>query len=458
MAEGPAAGQIIVGRYRLERLLGEGGMGSVWAATHLWMNKPVALKFLKPEIADNPEAVARFMREARAASAVRHTNVVKIHDVLQTEDGVPAMVMDYLVGEALESKLRRERVIPLVEAARLLVPVVSAIGTAHAIGVVHRDLKPDNIFLENCEGQVVPRVLDFGIAKLVGSLAAETQSGGLTRTGAMLGTPYYMAPEQAFGEKDTDHRIDIWSLGVILYECLTGERPVNGDNFGQLLKVIMTGDIVPITTRAPHLPEELRVLVMRMLTPDKTLRPQSMGEVSAVLTRYTDVHADTFGAPVASVRSTPPTAGGTTNGAFAQTPSLVPAPPMRSRAGLVVAGVAGLLLLSVAGAYVVFGRSKGASPAESAAAASAEVVPPVEVEAAAPSASAEAAPSVPASASSSAPAPSNPVPPKSTRTGDRPPTTATKPPVAETAAPPPATTPAPPATKLPGGVVGDTPF
>src|SRR5262245_37264609 len=195
-------GVVIADRYELEYELGTGGMGSVWAARHLVTGKDVALKFLRASIATRPEARQRFIREARAASRVRHPNVVAIHDVLELGDGGLVMVMDLLFGETLGQRLERRGSLSLREAASILAPVISAVGSAHAAGVVHRDLKPDNIFLADeaptprstsASGQrgAEVRVLDFGIAKL----HEDHDSPGLTNTCALLGTPYYMSPE-----------------------------------------------------------------------------------------------------------------------------------------------------------------------------------------------------------------------------------------------------------------------
>ena len=165
-------------------------MGVVWAATHLVTRKPVALKMLKPERAADPALRQRFIREARAVCAVQHPNIVEIHDVLQTEDGSPVIVMDLLHGESLGQRLDRETRLPPGEVARLILPVVSAVGTAHASGVVHRDLKPDNIFLaDERDGTLSVKVLDFGIAKVLTTESDAEATGGLTGTGAMLGTP-----------------------------------------------------------------------------------------------------------------------------------------------------------------------------------------------------------------------------------------------------------------------------
>ena len=294
------ANVVVLGRFRLDRLLGEGGMGVVWAATNTVTLKPTALKFLKPAHAADPRVRARFLREARAACAVRHPNVVEIHDVLELDDGAPVMVMDLLDGETLGHRLDREQSIPLADLVAILLPVVSAVGTAHAHGVVHRDLKPDNIFLvRNADGTQAVCVLDFGIAKMTSADGVDPETGGLTGTGAMLGTPYYMSPEQIFGERDIDHRTDIWALGVILYECIAGARPTQADNIGQIFKIVTTDGIRPLATVAPSVPADVADLVGRMLTRDKALRPSSLREVRAVLEHYGDIRVNTFGDPVA---------------------------------------------------------------------------------------------------------------------------------------------------------------
>jgi serine/threonine protein kinase len=296
------ANAVVLGRFRLDRLLGEGGMGVVWAATNTMTLKPTALKFLKPAHAADPRVRARFLREARAACAVRHPNVVEIHDVLELDDGAPVMVMDLLEGETLGHRLDREQSIPLGELVPILLPVVSAVGTAHAHGVVHRDLKPDNIFLvQNVDGSSTVRVLDFGIAKMTTTDGSAAETGGLTGTGAMLGTPYYMSPEQIFGERDIDHRTDIWALGVMLYECLSGARPTQAENIGQILKIVTTDGIRPLSTVAPFVPADVAELVGRMLSRDRALRPSSLREVRAILERHGDLRVNTFGDPIAPI-------------------------------------------------------------------------------------------------------------------------------------------------------------
>lgn len=258
-------------------------MGTVWAATHAVTKKRVAIKFLKPALALNPQTHKRFLREARAASAVRHPNVVQIHDVIE-EGGAPVMVMDLLEGESLADRLERLGALRVDEACVILEQVVSAMEAAHALGIVHRDLKPDNIFLvRQSDGSESVRVLDFGIAKLTATEGDAAQTAGLTSTGSMLGTPYYMSPEQATGEKSIDGRSDVWSLGIILYECLTGRRPTEADTLGQVLKIIMTGAIRPIQTLAPHLPPDLAEMVMSMLAHERDARRVGLPEIRATL-------------------------------------------------------------------------------------------------------------------------------------------------------------------------------
>jgi serine/threonine protein kinase len=287
-------GDVIAGRYRLERLLGKGGMGFVWAATHLVTRRWVAVKVLGP-LGERPDMRRRFVREARAAAAVEHPNVIDIYDVFEIDDGTPVMVMALLRGETLDSRLDAEGSLSLEATLRILLPVVSAVGTAHARGVVHRDLKPENVFLAREDGREVVKVLDFGIAKVAGDEALD--AGTITSPGTMLGTPCYMAPEQAFGERDIDHRADLWSIGVLLYETLTGERPVEGENLGQVLKRILSQGMPSIAERLPDLPAPIADLVSRLLSYDRQQRPADLREVHEVLSRFTPLQVPAFDAP-----------------------------------------------------------------------------------------------------------------------------------------------------------------
>jgi eukaryotic-like serine/threonine-protein kinase len=268
-SKGFLAGRVIGGRYELIQLLGEGGMGVVWEARHVTTRAIVALKFLKEE---NPDRARRLFREARISAQLAHPAIVRVSDVFLDEgetESYAVLVMERLRGVALSERLQ-EGPLSKAEALAMMLPIVDALAGAHEAGVVHRDLKPANIYLLNRDPSQ-PRLLDFGIAKartmdLVGTLEGHTQ------TGAIVGTPHYMSPEQVFGEADLDARADVWALGVILYECLVGTRPFEGDSFGQLIKKITMAD-------APTLPESLagpRVssLVGNMLARDRDTRPR----------------------------------------------------------------------------------------------------------------------------------------------------------------------------------------
>ncbi|MBX3191541.1 MAG: serine/threonine protein kinase [Labilithrix sp.] len=352
------AGAVIARRYRLERVLGEGGMGVVWAATEIATEKRLALKFLRAGRETELKNQERILREARAAMAVAHPNVAKVHAVLETNAGVPFIVMDLLEGRSLRAVLERRRTLSPVEAARILVPALDAVAAAHAQGIVHRDLKPENIFLT--KGDDV-RVLDFGIAKQLPKEEEEAQATSLTSTGAILGTPVYMAPEQVFGDEDVDGRADVWALGIILYECLAGKRPTDGGGFGPILKRITTDTLVPLEEAKPGLPKRVTRLVKKMLSRIRDERP-SLDEARAVLA---SLLADE---PVVSERDPEPLpedAGAT------QTPDAMarPAsePPRRGgfplRAALAIAG-ASVIAVVVFGARSLLVRGAAVADAD----------------------------------------------------------------------------------------------
>jgi eukaryotic-like serine/threonine-protein kinase len=240
-------------------------MGQVWAATDLESAEEVAVKLVRPT---GTEAPARsFLREARAMRAIAHPHVVRIHEVV--EDGEnPAIVMERLHGETLSERLAREGRIDVRDALNILTGVAEAVAAAHEVGVVHRDLKPGNIFVVDGEHA---KVLDFGVAKL--RPAPDQTRASTTGAGAFVGTPAYMAPEQVFGEPDLDGAADVWALGVILYECLSGISPTLGANVGQTLKFILARPIWPLRDVAPDVPEELASLVDEMLARDRHARP-----------------------------------------------------------------------------------------------------------------------------------------------------------------------------------------
>jgi serine/threonine-protein kinase len=291
-----AAGVVLGDRYRLVALLGEGGMSQVWEATQLVTGRAVAVKLLRASLNARPGMRKRILREARAASSVRHPNVVDVFDVFELADGTPVLVMALLQGLPLTISLAVGGPLSFPAVADLLLPVVSAVGTAHTRGVVHRDLKPDNIFIAEESGASVVKVLDFGVAKLLDA-EEEEQGSGVTATGVMVGTPGYMSPEQAFAEKDVDCRADVWAIGAIVYEALAGVRPVEGANVGQMIKSLMVDGVRPLRLRRPDLPGEATQLVDRMLTYERAERMGDLREAYAVLARHARVSAPPFGPP-----------------------------------------------------------------------------------------------------------------------------------------------------------------
>lgn len=289
-------GALVGSGYRLEREIGRGGWSVVWVATHVKLQQPRAIKILS---APNDDKRARFLREGRAGATIEHPNLVPVLDIFEIGETL-ALVLPFLDGETLEAKLARDERLSLADTSRILTPVVSAVLCAHENGLVHRDLKPSNIFLEHTHGAIVPRVLDFGVAKLRDH-DDEVQK---TKTGVSLGTAGYMAPEQLIGVTDIDGRSDIWALGAILYECLAGFRPVEpssaNDQMYNALKTRSAISIVPLGTLEPDLPRDVTELVMAMLAMDREDRP--------ALERVVEVLVGHDGRLLVAPRSTPLTA------------------------------------------------------------------------------------------------------------------------------------------------------
>jgi len=276
----PKTGDVVADKYRIEQLIGVGGMGAVFSAIHQFTGKRVALKWMLPELAKDADAVARFMREAHAAGRISHPNVVDVYDVGQHASSY-FLVMEFLQGEPLTSALARRDLTP-AEVLTLLLPAMRGVAAAHRQGVVHRDLKPDNIFLAYEEDGVrrEAKVLDFGISKLSNE---ETTNMRLTRTGAVVGTPYYMSPEQIRGSHTLDKRADIYAIGVILYEALTGQVPFHADTYGALVLEIATGTPKSPDEIVPTLPPELSRVVLRAMARDIPSRYPSMESLIAAL-------------------------------------------------------------------------------------------------------------------------------------------------------------------------------
>lgn len=286
-------GDVIGDRFRIERLLGKGGMGEVYAATHTTTGKQVAIKLIHSELGAGQETTRRFLREAKAATAIQHPNVIEVFDVFADDDGTPVMVMELLEGEPFSAYRERAGALPLHEVATIMLPVVGALRAAHDKGIVHRDLKPDNIFLATSpSGERRPTVLDFGIAKVIDptKIGGETQ-GGATRTGSILGTPYYMAYEQAMSDKTIDHRADIWAIGVIVFEALCGRRPMEFDSLGQMYAAFLQGAVPSVREFVPELPSDVSDVIDRCLQKQRDTRLSDLQPLADVLNRYTDPNA-----------------------------------------------------------------------------------------------------------------------------------------------------------------------
>ena len=272
-------GDIISERYRLLRLLDVGGMGEVWAAKNELTQKSFAIKFLLPALAERPDALERFVREAETAGSMNHRSIVDVFDVAQAEDGRPYIVMELLVGESLEGRLERAGSLSCTEAAAFVAQVADGLDAAHRAGVVHRDLSLANIFLvRNPEGgRPIPKILDFGVSKTLGPSAADrTQTGH----GTVLGCPEFMSPEQARGAEAVDGRTDVWSLGVVLYQCLAGTPPFRAKNYNALMVGILTRPHRPLIELVPKADPELVQLIEHCLQKDRDVRVQTAREVS----------------------------------------------------------------------------------------------------------------------------------------------------------------------------------
>jgi len=270
-------GDLLEQRYRLVRVLGRGRSGSVWCARNELIDRAVAVKVLHRSLASDPERLQRFFQEARACGRVRHPAVVEVLDLGQGDDGVLFLVMELLEGETMSSLLGRRGRLQTDEALALVIPLARGLAAAHAHGILHRDLKPANIYLHKTPtGGLQPKILDFGISKILGT--------DLTGTGVVLGTPSYMSPEQARGVADLDPRTDVWSLGVILYECLTGRLPFLAREYRTLVEEILEKPHVPIEQLSPEVPPEVARVVDEALEKSRDRRLPSAAQLAQKLT------------------------------------------------------------------------------------------------------------------------------------------------------------------------------
>ena len=493
-SEAPPSIGLVGGKYQLVKLIGRGGMGSVWEARHVSLGTPSAIKFIEAEYANSQEARSRFDKEAKAAATIQSKHAIQIYDHGVTDDGKPYIVMELLTGEPLDKRIERLGQLTLQDTARILQQVSRGLARAHERGIVHRDLKPENIFIvrNTDDDEEIAKVLDFGIAKIQNS----PHNPGITsstKTGAVLGTPFYMSPEQARGLRNVDHRTDVWSLGVIAYKCLTGRLPFDGESVGDLLVKICTAP-VPIPSHAvPGLPQAFDTWFMRALEREPERRFSTVTELADNLAFAAGIGGRApvslaGGAPMSATVAASSAAGGAPPGArgpYGSIPSPTEgnAPSMGSRtpqpAGMtaapftssspvpgvgtskwkwiVVPALLGLTVAAIGGGVVFAMKHKGAAttgvgvtqlaaPDTSAAAllvASAESAPPASAEPPPAPSSNQAAP-----LASARPTPvSKPV---TGKPGTKPPAATTAnpaPPAGGTALPAPGTLPPPPGTQ-----------
>jgi serine/threonine-protein kinase len=293
---GIAPGDVLAGKYRVDRILGAGGMGVVVAAHHLKLDQRVAIKLLLPEALDDTEATTRFEREARAAAKIKSQHIAKVTDVGTLENGSPYIVMEYLEGEDLASRLERSGGFPIPDAVDIVLQACEVLAEAHALGIVHRDLKPANLFCVSedglvggrtspADGNISIKVLDFGISKIA-DRAGSAANMSITKTSAVMGSPAYMSPEQMQTPRDVDGRTDIWSLGIILFELLVGKVPFDGETLPEVCVKVATLPVPSVRRFRLDTPPGLEVVVRQCLEKDRDRRFGSVAELARALALF----------------------------------------------------------------------------------------------------------------------------------------------------------------------------
>ncbi len=411
----PVPGTVIAEKYRVDRTLGEGGMGLVVAATHLGLEQEVAIKFLLPGAMRSEVAVERFLREAKVAAKIRSDHVAKVHDVgtLDGADGgVPYIVMEHLEGSDLGQLIEADGALPIEEACEIVLQACEGLAEVHAAGIVHRDLKPSNLFVtRKADGSPAVKLLDFGISKL--TLVPDGSDPALTATATIMGSPSYMSPEQLKSTKEVDDRTDVWSLGAVLYEAVTGIPAFRGETLPQVCAMIASEDPPPPSTRRDGVPAELEQAILRCLDKNPGTR-QTLVELARSLTKLAPARGK---ASLERIEATIAASGSRRAGdlpVVGLARSLDRTRSSRRKDGRGSSGGRGALLLlllcgiTVLAAYGWRGRGK-ASPAEGVAGAPSRSVAAASV--AVPSASAPPVPSAaPSAAASASTAPSSSAP------------------------------------------------
>ncbi|HEY2408865.1 MAG TPA: protein kinase [Polyangiaceae bacterium] len=302
-------GELISGKYRIVRLIGDGGMGTVYEAHHEVLDANVALKFLHPELAKRPGLGSRFLQEARVSARIHSPHVTQVTDVDTAQDGSPYLVMELLRGESLQAVLDRNRKLPQEVAIDFALQILAGLEAAHDVAVVHRDLKPDNVLVTPVTNGSLLKLIDFGIAKLRAS--SEFQKG-LTRAGSIMGTPEYMAPEQLFAAEGVDHRADLYSLGVMLFEMLSGQRPADGNEPDEIVARVVSGNVKHLAELEPSLAPGLVAVVERAILADREARFASAREFRQALLPFAATSHLPPGAPhsASAAAQMPQNAGG----------------------------------------------------------------------------------------------------------------------------------------------------
>jgi serine/threonine-protein kinase len=382
---GVREGDLLAGKYRIDKVLGAGGMGVVVAAHHIHLDDKVAIKFLHPQTLANREAVARFAREARAAVKIKSEHVARVSDVGTLENGAPYMVMEYLEGRDLSAWLEKGP-LPVDQAVEFVLQAAEAIAEAHALGIVHRDLKPANLFvIRRADGVLSVKVLDFGISKAT-SLAGSGAGFDMTKTTAVMGSPLYMSPEQMQSSKDVDARSDIWALGVILYELLTGASPFIAVTLPEVVARIMATAPGPLRDKRQDAPPGLEQVILRCLEKDRGKRYASIGELAVALLPFAPKRARASVERISGVMQ----AAGLSASALALPPSSderVASAPAQTGAAWGRTSVGGVgrptwllasaaVVLSLGVAFLVWRRSDDAPSSDGIEAPSASVVRP----------------------------------------------------------------------------------